>query len=253
MHPTLARFSSTGAEIWDRSYIDNVNDPLSSDVALDSSGNIFIAGRYDGPSSYDVMVRKHTSSGTETWTTTHDGGTVLDLGNGIAVDSSDNAIAVGWSNSNGWIGKYDTAGNELWVTAYDGGEGDIAQRVAVDGSDDIVVVGTSGVAGQVDVFLGKFDSAGGEIWTKTLDGPDGSHDYGNDVAVDSLGNILVVGSLLNDGDDDVWLAEYDSAGTEIWTTVYPDAGDAEALAVAVDSNDNGIVITSDGYVRKYAP
>ena len=92
MHPTLARFSSAGAEIWDRSYVDNVNDPLSSGVALDSSGSIFITGRYDGPGSYDVMIRKHTSSGGETWTTTYDGGTTQDVGNGIAMDSSGNAV-----------------------------------------------------------------------------------------------------------------------------------------------------------------
>lgn len=70
-------------------------------------------------------------------------------------------------------------------------------------------------------------------------------------AIDSEGNVYMVGNTtgdldnyLNQGEQDVFLTKYDSTGREVWQRMLGAAGTAEGYAVAVDSNDNVVIAGS---------
>jgi uncharacterized delta-60 repeat protein len=132
---------------------------------------------------------------------------------------------------------------ELWHKAYDGGYGDEASDVAVDSEDNIIVTGyTTNEAGNTSYYTIKYDKDGNEIWSKSYDGGNDDEAYG--VAVDSEDNIIVTGFSRNatgNGKDNYYTIKYDKDGNEIWNKSYADGQTDQAMAVAVDSQDNIIV------------
>ena len=75
-------------------------------IALDSSGNIYVAGYYQNTvdfgggnvtsnGSFDAFILKLNSSGTFQWVKSYGGSTGNDLGRDVVVDSNDNAIMLG--------------------------------------------------------------------------------------------------------------------------------------------------------------
>ena len=76
----------------------------------------------------------------------------------------------------------------------------------------------------------------------------GAADNAHGVAVDSIGNVYVVGTTagdldeqINTGGNDVYLTKFDAAGNEIYTRLLGSSADASGFAVAVDSSDNVII------------
>lgn len=74
---------------------------------------------------------------------------------------------------------------------------------------------------------------------------------GKATAIDSEGNVYMVGTTtgdldnyLNLGEQDVFLTKYDSTGREVWKRMLGSAGTAEGYAVAVDSSDNVVIAGS---------
>jgi uncharacterized delta-60 repeat protein len=136
---------------------------------------------------------------------------------------------------------------ELWHKAYDSGYDDWASDVAVDSEDNVIVTGyTTNADGYTDYYTVKYDKDGNEIWSKSYDG--GYNDEANGVAVDSEDNIIVTGFSHNatgNEKDDYYTIKYDQDGNEIWNKSYTDGGTDQAMAVAVDSQDN-IIVTGCG-------
>ena len=86
---------------------------LASGVAVDSAGNIVLAGSETGANmKADVWVRKYTSAGTTLWTKTYNGN--LDDNDQAffcAVDTAANAYVAGYETiagplTQGWLRKY---------------------------------------------------------------------------------------------------------------------------------------------------
>ena len=125
---------------------------------------------------------------------------------------------------------------EMWGLTYDSGGYDEFLAVAVDSNDNVIVIGEfSGTA-----YTIKLNSSGNEIWNVTFDG---NMDNGRGVAVDSNNNIIVTGCSF-DGIYRYYTIKYDSDGNELWNaTYYSGAGGWDyAMGVAIDSNDNVIVV-----------
>jgi glucose/arabinose dehydrogenase len=144
-------------------------------VALDSDGNIYIAGTTDSADfptlggaqnhfsgTTDVFVAKLDARGTKTLYATYLGGQGLDSGQAIAVDADGNAYVGGFTNSNdfptvapfqgtiggsfdGFVAKLDPSGSSLVYSTYIGG----SQRDFVLGID-VDDVGQAYVAGDVE-------------------------------------------------------------------------------------------------------
>ena len=163
-------------------------------IATDSSGNVYVIGKYSGSftigsttltsaGSNDVFVAKYDTSGTAQWARSI-GGTGSDTGYGIATDS---------------------AGN-VYVTGIYSGTATFAPGTTL----------TS--AGYNDAFVTKYDTSGTVQWAESIGGTNTDSGYG--IATDSGGNVYVTGSyqgtatfasgttLTSAGSNDAFVAKY---------------------------------------------
>jgi hypothetical protein len=254
--PVLAQVSVT--QVWNRTVAEGFNTETAFDVALDSSGNVYVTGGVTDASTGDSfwLTIKYDSSGNQVFNTTFNKlvtETISENPGEIAVDSSGNIYVTGYTYTS--LGgkaiwhtiKYDSSGNEVWNATFDGGGvTDIANGIAVDSAANVYVTGhtvpLSG--GDSKIVTIKYDSSGNEVWNKTYDSPSGVEtDQGFDVLVDSSGNVYVAGEAgLTGGDTDSFLIKYDSSGNEVWNASFH-GGDADgAYGVALDSASGDIYI-----------
>lgn len=89
-----------------------------------------------------------------------------------------------------------------------------------------------------DAFLAKYDASGTQLWNKTWGGD--NNDLANGVAVDSLGNVYIVGSTnsFGNGAYDVFIVKYDSSGSQLWSNIWGGDDDDTGYGVAIDSTGN---------------
>ena len=249
----IVKYSSSGVLQWGRTLGGTVND-IGSEVAIDSLDNIIVAGYTNsgGAGSTELLIAKYNSSGVLQWDRTL-GGTGAEYGQGVAIDSADNIIVTGFTQSDGagsndvLIAKYNSSGVLQWDRTLGGTGNDRAYEVAVDSSDNIIVTGytDSDGAGGNDVLIAKYNSSGVLQWQRTLGGT--GADIGQGVAIDSADNIIVTGYTNSDGAGgyDILVAKYNSSGVLQWDRTLGAAGTDIGIGAAVDSSDN-IVITGYG-------
>ena len=152
-------------------------------VATDSLGDILIAGQ--------AGLAKYSSEGLELWR-------VPGEFHHVAVAGDDRVIAVGTEG----VVLYSPSGEWLGELGYPGRATGVAAR-----GDKAVVIGTAGIA--------KYDLATASvIWQEDYRGEL------QDVAIDSEGNVLVVGSN--------GLAKYGPAGGRVWSQLF--LGEAQGVA-----------------------
>jgi hypothetical protein len=230
----------------------------------------------------DIWVGKLRSDLSVSWFKTFDSGYTMyqyfvpDFAAGVAVDSAGNVIAAGRVCNGGtetscdvWVRKYGPDGNTVvFTSSLDiAGAGDEAVGIAVDGSDEIVVVAnfTAAADDNEDIWLRKYAANGDVRWTRTFDGVPGYklRDYATAVAVDREGSIIVTGVAAIDTGPTyaAWIRKYDGEGGVMWTRTYQPGGMVSAVprGVATDRHDNvlvaGIAYTtpngSAGWLRRY--
>jgi hypothetical protein len=269
----LVKYNSTGDNVWTRQMGSPNNDTVSG-VAVDSGGNIYVAGRTGdtlpgSPTTYqggnDLFLVKYNSTGDNVWTRQM-GSPNSDTVSGIAADSEGNIYVAGYTlgtlpgsptkNQGGsdiFLVKYNSTGDSVWTRQMGSPFNDTVSGVAVDTTGIYVAGYTSSTLpgspttnqGSDDLFLVKYNSAGDNAWTRQFGTSD--IDDAMAVAVDSGGNIYMAGFTLgtlpgspttNQGGSDLFLVKYNSAGDNVWTRQKgsPDADDADnAMAVAVDT------------------
>ncbi|MEM7157434.1 MAG: hypothetical protein AAF799_31605 [Myxococcota bacterium] len=102
------------------------------------------------------------------------------------------------------------------------------------------------------------------IWEATHPGDAMVRESGEGIAVDSMGNIVVGGWEVDAvGDPNMWLAKYDTEGTQLWTVQLDPSGgmDDRIYGVAIDPMDNLLLVgdsdvapsSSDIWVSKRTP
>jgi hypothetical protein len=215
------------------------------DISFDSNNNIIACGfsssEYDiaTTSSYqknlngfaDAIIIKMDSSGNRLWSTYY-GGSELDMGAYIAIDSNDDIIISGSTLSNDVIGnggyqannngsydcflaKFNSSGYRLWGTFYGGNKEDNPYvavgitygKIVLDDNSNIYLSGISssdnviGVGGwqsyigsvnMYDCFLAKFDSNGNRVWGTYYGGS--GNDWLHDMELDNEGNLIIGGA-----------------------------------------------------------
>ena len=211
------------------------------------------------------------------------GDTTEEYAHTVAVDSQGNIILVGeFSGSvsfggatftalgtypDAFVVKLSPSGAHLWSKQFGGTGIELAYGVAVDASDDIVVVGGADSTnfggglltskGSVDAFIVKLKgSDGSHIWSTLVGGL--IAEYAQSVAVvPSTGDVVVVGraysasyslggaTFTGKGGMDAFVAKYKgSDGSHLWSKGFGDTGEERLGRVAVDSAGNAFVAGS---------
>ena len=225
-------------------YLGGSSDDVGYGIAVDSSGNAYVTGytlstdfptanplqAANGGGSYDAFVAKINAAGSALVYSTYLGGSGVDQGSGIAVDSSGNAYVTGYTSST----DFPTASP---LQSSCGGCG----------------------SGYTDAFVAKLNAAGSALVYSTYLGG-GDVDYGFGIAVDSSGNAYVTGmtpstdfptanpwQAANGGGYDAFVAKINAAGSALVYSTYLGGGDTEfGFGIAVDSSGNAYV-TGDTY------
>ena len=258
----IAKYDSECNEMWPEP-IEYPSYAHFYGVAVDSNGNIILAGRDD---SNDVLIVKYTADGVLLWDESYDFDSYKDTAYAVAVDSNDNIIAVGGSDqteppwNERWIVlKCNSNGTELCRDIYtynssDPYENAEARDVAIDSNDNVVVTGKSKVYGGMypdyQMLTIKYDSdcdgaSLDSIWVKeygTKDPGYGEYNRGNTVTIDSEDNIIVGGYAESALDKEV--IKYTPVGALGWSWDGPDI-----VASAVTSIDE-IIVASENKIYK---
>ena len=255
-------------------------------VAIDSSGNIVVAGKSSSDGSTgneDFAVVRYTSAGaldtgfsTDGKVTTHFG-TDADVAHAVAIDGSGNIVVAGAASNSGYLLKFGLA-RYTSAGALDTGFGtggtvitsidstyDEVRAVAIDGDGRIVAAGYSTSASTgTDFALVRYTSAGALDTAFSTDGKvttamGSGADWATSVAIDSSGKIVAAGFANNAGSRDFALARYTSTGAldttfgtggKVTTAISTGAGSIgndEATAVVIDSKGR---IVAAGYANK---
>ncbi|WP_437507514.1 hypothetical protein [Sorangium sp. So ce1099] len=175
---------------------------------------------------YDAFVAKFESDGDHLWSKGF-GDDYTAEGTGIAIDSSGNIDVVGWFD-----GDIDFGSNTATLT---------------HPGDDMG-----------DMFLVQFSAAGTDQWSKQF-GDTGldNQERGTGVAVDSAGNVSIIGyfrnsinfgggTLTSAGATDIAVAQFEDDGTHIWSNSYGSDSNQVGNSIAVDSAGR-VTITGDFY------
>jgi len=260
--------------VWTR----NVNGPASDidaahALALAPNEDLYVVGsRTDPGEARNIWIRKYDSNGNTKWTRVVDGsGSSSDDARGVAVDVTGNLYVVGYiSPSTGspriWIRKYTSSGVKIWTRTVEGLAGSaIAHGAAVDSDSNLYVVGyTYTSTGQEDIWIRKYNSSGAKQWTRTVGGVGAVQETARGAAVDSAGNLYVVGEIYGGSAEvkNIWIRKYSSAGAKLWTRTVNGSGDGwdSAYGVAVDSTNDlyvvgHVTVAGEGlniWIRKYS-
>ncbi|MCX6752260.1 MAG: SBBP repeat-containing protein [Candidatus Nomurabacteria bacterium] len=218
-----AKISSAGALTWN-TFVGR-SSTVGQGIAVDTSGNVYIAGSVGGGSGFASIVRAYTSSndgfvvkfannGALTWTSFL-GGNGGDESYAIAVDTIGNIYVTGLSDTTWgspvrayygssydiWAAKLDTNGALTWNTFLGDSGNDYGYGIAIDINGNVYVVGyTSATWGSpvrtyssgLDVFAAKLDGVGTLVWNTFLGGNETDVGYG--IAIDINGNVYIGGA-----------------------------------------------------------
>ncbi|HKG61452.1 MAG TPA: SBBP repeat-containing protein [Pyrinomonadaceae bacterium] len=215
---------------------------LGNGIAVDPSGNAYVTGstgsndfptanafqpiRSDSLSLGDAFITKLNASGSALVYSTFLGGTSIDSGSAIAVNTNGNAYICGSTSSQNFplvnpfksqnttfsddvfVTKVNAAGAALVYSTYIGGEStEICEDIAIDATGSAYVTGlttsadfpvlaplqATGGGASHDAFITKLAPSGSSLVHSTYLGGS-NNDGGRGIAVDSSQNIYVIGT-----------------------------------------------------------
>lgn len=174
----IIKCDTSGTVLWSKSAEGLYSDFITG-IAVDSSGNSYVAGSYDSPT--------------------------ITFGSTLLINNSTGA------DDDMFIVKYDTNGSIIWAKSVGGTYDDIINDVSIDGSGNIYTTGfysnasinfggvtltnNNGLDGYSDIFLVKYDTSGSVVWGKSVGGS--NYDGGSGVDVDANGNCYVAGNFVS--------------------------------------------------------
>ncbi|HEV2349102.1 MAG TPA: SBBP repeat-containing protein [Terriglobia bacterium] len=240
----VTKLSLDGSALVYSTYLGGNSYDLGNGIAVDSFGSVYVTGYAEsanfpttagafqttfGGGVSNAFVTKLNPTGSALVYSTYLGGSNIDRGDRIALDSSGNAYVTGDAEStnfpttagafqttfgggvqDAFVTKLNPAGSALVYSTYLGGSGrDVGLGIAVDSIGNAYVTGytestdfptttgafqTTYVPAVNDYFVTKLNSTGAALLYSTfLGGQGGDYEGGQGIGVDSLGNAYVTG------------------------------------------------------------
>ena len=233
------KFNSAGSQQWIAEYgYDTGTNNFALDVAVDSSGDIVVAG-----SSATV---KYDPVGNEAWATPNANG----YSTFIEADGFGNVFTLGTSSDDIVTTKINSAGTAQWAKVFDGTNNgiDTARGLAVDSGGSVYVLGDTEETPSFiyDYLTLKYDTDGNNIWTATYNSGAGNNDTPLAIALYVNGNDgLTYAMVSGSANDNLTTISYASAtGNQAWTANYDTkvSSQAEGNDIAVDAGGNSYVV-----------
>jgi uncharacterized protein (TIGR03437 family) len=256
----VAKFSPSGALVYS-TYLGGSDDDLAAALAIDASGNAYVAGatrsvdfpvtsgafqtKFGGASedpfikAGDAFVVKLSPDGGQILYGTYLGGSMNDMALGIAVDVSGNVAVVGATLST----NFPTTADAIFPT--------------FRGAANLAIQDTG------DGFLTRLDATGKLLYSTYIGGR--SHDFARGVALDAQGNVYLCGSTFssdfpvtdgvvqktfhgletstdyNNFSDDAWVMKVSAQGTIVYSTYLGGSSMDTAFGIAVDASGSAYV------------
>lgn len=237
----VAKLNPSGSGLVYSTYL---NGGSGNAIAVDSAGNAYVTGEagttnfpttrdafQTAPMGYDAFVTKLNAAGSALVYSARFGGNLDDFGQGIALDGAGNAYITGWTVCRSETCTFPTV--NAFQPNYAGGTND-AFVTKIDSSGSALIYST---------YLG-----GGAIINAT-------EDWGEGIAVDSVGSAYVTGSTYSP-DFPVTAGAFDTAragldafitkftpdgASLVYSTFLGGAGREQGLGIAVDASGNAYV------------
>ena len=237
--PFLSKLDSAGTFLW----VQDIGSQLLGidlpQIAVDSSGNVYLSGSSRTVSFNFIYLSKLDSYGNFLWTKDIEGTKNSVTENAFTLDSQGNIYIAGivageipatimiasnsltLTSSSTFVTKLDSNGNCLWARQISLDVPII--KIATDADGNVYLGYSVG-------FLTKVDSNDNLLWTRDIGGPGVSENPNakiGGIAVDSTGNVYVSGIFSNAASfgnwdltamtaDDTFVTKLDSAGNFAW-------------------------------------
>lgn len=214
--------------------------------------------------NWDIFIAKYNANGVFQWAKTA-GGTGLDKGYGIYVNSADEIYTIGYfrntanfgtaslvsnGNSDIYLTKYDSTGITIWAKKFGSSGLDLAAKIIAAEGDNLLITGRFNgfvsfdsvelEAVGTDAFIAKLDSSGNIIWAKKISGQ--GNDEEADIFYDGTnisfisttnGNVTIGTNTFSQGGAlDICLGKMDNSGNLIWGKVYASSADDEGSGIS---------------------
>lgn len=231
----VAKLDASGSSLVYSTYLGGNGYDRGYGVAVDTSGNAYIAGFTESNNfpvasplfssnagNADAFATRIDALGSNIIYSTYLGGKGYDFGNGIAVDTSGNAYITGSTGSS-----------------------DFPTASAIFEKN----------AGDTDAFITKLNASGSSIIYSTYLGGSGG-DSGNGIAVDTSGNAYITGETQSNdfptasalfeshssgGVVDTFIAKLNASGSIIYSTYLGGNGEDFGNGIATDTSGNAYV------------
>ena len=302
----ISKMHKNGSIVWSTFY-GGYKDDIVRSLALDSQDNLITGGYSNSPRLAtagafdstvdelgDVIVSKFNSSGYKLWTTYLGGDNIEEIKH-VKVDNQDNIIVVGFTKSDDFplknafdseieniipierlepfVTKLSPDGEVIWSSYLGGSKNDMANVVAIDSNDNIIVSGITRSTdfvtkdaldethnGLIDVFLTTI-SADGEILRSGYLG--GKYiDAIADMVIDDYGNIYATGYTTSenfpivDGTDpminsvpsntvypDAVVFKFSNTGRILWSTYLGGNGVEKGIGIDLRKNNTEVIVS----------
>ncbi len=276
----LSKCTWPGQELWTRQ-AGGSGDDLGSAVAVDGSGNSYVAGSFQTNASfgainleslggYNAFFAKYGPTGNLVWARQAGGSSGGTDGYGIAVDASGNSYVTGGylgpaqfgavtlpnvgplPRSDEFLAKYDPVGNVSWADFNGGPDDDWGALVALSSNGNVYSVSAWGSGASPYLVLSKHSTNGTGGTYFSIQGSGSVYPAG--VAVDSVGNSWVSGlfsgsvslagtNLNGTGRLNTFLAKLDPNGNPLWARKLGGTNDF-GNGLVVDQLGNSYVASS---------
>ena len=227
----VIKYDASGNYLWNATW-DSGKDDVCYTVALDSLGNIYLAGStFTEPNNEDFCLVKFDTLGNFLWNRTW-GGTYTDIYWSIAIDSSNNIFLGGDKGDGGMcLVKYNSTGDFQWYRTWS--NNDFCRVVALDSLGNIFIAGGMFTPDHPDFVLVKYDKVGNYKWNRTWGSEDSSEECYS-MMIDSSDNLYLVGNK----DEQLCMLRYDTNGTLQWSRFLKIEKGGFATGIVKDTSGN---------------